>query len=79
MEWFLNLKSYLIEVISNHMPYSGPLQPDPIHVVVRYLHNLLQAEHAGVVRGSQLVHGHGAQPADKVNYRPDPTTHARLR
>ena len=31
------------------MPYSGPLQSDPIHVVVRDLHDLLQAEHAGVV------------------------------
>ena len=29
------------------MPYSGPLQSDPIHVVVRDLHDLLQAEHAG--------------------------------
>ena len=75
----MNLKSYLIEVISDHMPYSGPLQSDPIHVVVRDLHDLLQAEHAGVVGGSQLVHGHGTQSADKVNYRPDPTTHARPR
>lgn len=49
------------------MPNPRPLQPDAVHVVVGDLHDLLQAEHARVVRGRQLVHGHGTQPAHKVH------------
>jgi len=51
------------------MPDPGPLQPDAVHVVVRDLHNLLQAEHAGLVGRGQLVHGHDAQPAHKVHWK----------
>lgn len=54
-------------MISNDVPDPGPLQPDAVHVVVGDLHDLLQAEHARVVWGRQLIHGHGAQPAHKVN------------
>lgn len=65
----LEASSYLVEVLSNYMPYPRPLQPDSAHVVVRYLHNLLQAEHPGMERRGQLIHGHSTQPTDKVNWR----------
>lgn len=74
LKWSQDAGGYLIEVISNDMPYPRPLQPDPVHVVVRYLHDLLQAEHAGMVGRSQLIHGHSAQPADKVNYTTETAT-----
>lgn len=61
-------------MISNHMPNPRPLQPDAVHVVIRYLHYLLQAEHARMVWGGQLVHGHSTQPPDKVNWALKHTT-----
>lgn len=57
----------LVEVISYNLPNSRPLQPDAVHVVVGYFHNLLQTEHPRLVRRGQLVHGHSAQPSDKVH------------
>jgi len=50
----------LVEVISYNLPNSRPLQPNAVHVVVRYFHNLLQAEHPRLVCRGQLVHGHRA-------------------
>lgn len=46
----------LVKVVSNDLPDSGPLQPDTTHVVVGDLHNLGQAEHAGVIYIGELVH-----------------------
>lgn len=57
----------LVEVISDNLPNSRPLQPDAVHVVVRNLHDFLQAEHSGLMCRGELVHGHRTQPADKVH------------
>lgn len=60
--------SDLVEVVSYDLPDPRPLQPDAVHVVVGDLHDLLQAEHPGLVRRGQLVHGHRAQPPDEVHW-----------
>lgn len=54
-------------MITYHLPDPGPLEPDAAHVVVRNLHDLLQAEHARVRRGGQLVHRYSTQPTDKIH------------
>lgn len=66
--------THLVEMISYHLPNARPLQPDAVHVVVGDLHDLLQAEHAGLVCGGQLVHGHGAEPPHKVHCKPSKHT-----
>lgn len=70
----LVLKKYLVEVISNHLPNPWPLQPNAIHVVIGYLHYLLQTEHAWMVWGSQLIHRDSTQPSDEVNWTWQHTT-----
>lgn len=60
--------THLVEMVSNNLPDSRPLQPDAAHVIVGDLHYFLQAEHARVCGRGQLVHGHGAQPAHKINW-----------
>ena len=42
----------------SHLPYSGPLQPDPAHVVVRDLHKLCQAKHSRARCHRQLFNAH---------------------
>ena len=51
----------LVEVVADVLPDAGPLQPDAAHVVVGDLHDLLQAEHAGVGGAGQFVQRHLAQ------------------
>lgn len=55
-------------MVSDDLPDPGPLQPDAAHVVVRDLHYLLEAEHSRVRGRGQLIHGHGAEPAHKINW-----------
>lgn len=59
----------LVKVVSNDLPDSGPLQPDTTHVVVGDLHNLGQAEHAGVIYIGELVHWNLTQGLYKLNYK----------
>ena len=61
-------------MVSDDLPDAGPLQPDAVHVVVRDLHDLLQAEHPRLVGRGQLVHGDGAQPAHKVHCKSQTAT-----
>ena len=51
--------AYLIEVVPDDLPDAGPLQPDPPHVVVGDLYDLLEAEHAGVRQTGEFIHRHG--------------------
>lgn len=60
-------QGYLIKMISNNLPDSGPLQPYPAHVVVRNLDDLLQAEHSRVGGGEQLIHGYRTEPANEIH------------
>lgn len=59
--------THLVEVVSNDLPDAGPLQPDTVHVVIGDLHDLLQAEHPGLVGRGQLVHGDRAEPSNKIH------------
>ena len=59
----------LVKVVSNDLPNPRPLQPDAVHVVVGNFHDLLQAEHSGLVCRGQLVHGHRTQPPHKVHWK----------
>lgn len=61
------LWTHLIEMIPYNLPYPGPLQPDTTHVVVWYLHNLLQTEHSRVCRRGQFVHRYSTQPSYKIH------------
>lgn len=54
-------------MVSDDLPDAGPLQPDAVHIVIGDLHDLLQAEHPGLVGRGQLIHGDGAQPPNKVH------------
>lgn len=56
-------------MVSDNLPDPGPLQPDAAHVVVGDLDYFLKAEHAWVCGRGQLIHGHGAQAAHKINWR----------
>ena len=42
----------LVEVLAEDLPHAGPLQTDTVHVVVRDLDQLLQAEQPGVLRNA---------------------------
>jgi hypothetical protein len=42
----------LVEVLAEDLPDARPLEPDPGHVVVRDLDELLQAEEARVIRAA---------------------------
>ena len=59
--------THCIEVHSNDLPHSAPLQPHTVQVVVGDLYNLLEAEHAGVGGAGQLLVRHGTQGLNKVN------------
>ena len=57
----------LVEVVADDLPDARPLETDTPHVVVRDLDDLLKAEHARACNTRQLLHGHGAQSAHKLN------------
>ena len=59
--------THCIEVHSNDLPHSAPLQPHTVHVVVGDLDDLLEAEHAGMGRAGQFLVRHGTQGLNKVN------------
>lgn len=66
--------TYLVEVLAQNIPHVRPLQTDTVHVVVRDLHKLLQAEQPGVLgeaRGLDLL------PRD-VTQRPNEVDNCRL-
>jgi hypothetical protein len=43
-------RQYLIEVFTKDVPDAGPLETNTIHIVVRNVDQLLQAESAGLLR-----------------------------
>lgn len=59
--------SDLVEVVSDDLPNTRPLQPDAVHVVVGDFYDLLQAEHPRLVSRGQLIHGHRTEPPHKIH------------
>ena len=62
-----SLVTHCIEVHSNDLPHSAPLQSHTVHVVVGDLYDLLEAEHAGVSGAGELLVRHSTQSLHKVN------------
>jgi hypothetical protein len=59
--------THCVEVHSDDLPHSAPLQPHTVHVVVGDLNDLLDAEHPRVGGAGELLVRHGTQRLNKVN------------
>ncbi len=60
-------RSHGVEVCSDDLPHTGPLQSHTVHVIVADLDDLLQREHPGVGGAGELLVGHGTQRLHKLN------------
>ena len=59
--------THCVEVHSNDLPHSAPLQPHTVHVIVGDLYDLLEAEHPRMGGTGQLLVRYSTQSFHKVN------------